>query len=405
MSEGPLRGYLYPEAGKLCARDLLPAIAEQAAEADRSRDVAPEVIRAIKASPLMALSAAREIGGIEESIRQIARELEAVATACGSTAWCLWNHLCVFHLYCGALGPEHAELLRSIVEAHEWVCFPGGAGTRVLGRLDGDRIALHGEAHFGSGARYGEWIGVAFGMDRGDGRVGDPPDLRFTIVRRDSPGVRVEPTWDGMSLRASATDTIHYEEAEIPAHRWAPWFGAQRAEQFRRASFPVLHARYREDWVGLSDLWLGAQAVGVAQAALEEACADIQTRRGILGVKMVERPTIHLNLGRAAWLVQAARASVYTGCEEVDRRIGCTTLPSEADYLRQMGHSTAALQHCDEAMRLILRVLGGNGLREGSSFERRYRDFQAMPLHINAHQDRVSEQLGRHVLGLELDKF
>ena len=51
-------------------------------------------------------------------------------------------------------------------------------------------------------------------------------------------------------------------------------------------------------------------------------------------------------------------------------------------------------------MRLTLRVLGGNGLREGQSFERRYRDFQAMPLHINAHPDRVSEQYGRHLLGL-----
>ncbi|MCY4564184.1 MAG: hypothetical protein OXE40_06855 [Gammaproteobacteria bacterium] len=39
-------------------------------------------------------------------------------------------------------------------------------------------------------------------------------------------------------------------------------------------------------------------------------------------------------------------------------------------------------------------------MREGGSFERRYRDFQAMPLHINAHRDRVTEQIGRHLLGL-----
>jgi len=405
LSESSLQRYKEPENRKLYARDVLPAIAEQAPEADRTRDIAADVIDAIKASPLMALSATREIGGLEESSLQIARELEAIAAACSSTAWCLWNHLCVFHLYCGALGPTHADLLRAIVEAHECVCFPGGAGTRVLGRARGNCIELSGEAHFGSGARYGEWIGVAFGVDRGDGKVGDPPDLRFTIVRRDTPGVRVDPTWDGMSLRASATDTIHYAAAVIPADRWSPWFGANRAEQFRRESFPVIHPRYREDWVGLSDLWLGAQAVGLAQAALDEACAGIQNRRGILGVKMVERPTGHLNLGRAAWLVQAARASVWVGCEEVDRRIAGARIPTEADYLRQMGYSAAALQHCDDAMRLILRVLGGNGLREGSSFERRYRDFQAMPLHINAHQDRVSEQVGRHILGLELDKF
>jgi len=48
-------------------------------------------------------------------------------------------------------------------------------------------------------------------------------------------------------------------------------------------------------------------------------------------------------------------------------------------------------------------VQGGNGLREGGSFERRYRDFQAMPLHINAHPDRVSELMGKFLLGLTND--
>jgi hypothetical protein len=50
------------------------------------------------------------------------------------------------------------------------------------------------------------------------------------------------------------------------------------------------------------------------------------------------------------------------------------------------------------------QVVGGNGLQNGT-FERRYRDFQPMPLHINAHEDRVTERLGRHLLGLPLDKF
>lgn len=405
MSEAALERIERVRGNRLYAHEMLPAIAAQAGEADRTRSVAPEVIAAIKASPLLSLSASREIGGLEESVWRIARELEAVASACGSTAWCLWNHLCVFHLYCGALGPAHRELLAAIVSAHEWVCFPGGAGTRVLGKPRGDTIALNGPAHFGSGARYGEWIGVAFGIDRGDGRVGDPPDLRFSIVRRDSVGVRVEPTWDGMGLRASATDHVFYEEATIPADRWSPWFGANRADQFRRKDFPVIHPRYREDWVGLSDLWLGAQAVGVVGAALDDTCDEVKHRRAILGAKMVERASIHLNLGRASWLLASARASVEVGCREVDERIAARRAPSEANYLAQMGYSSAALAACDEAMRLILRVLGGNGLRESGHFERRYRDFQAMPLHINAHQDRVSEQLGRHVLGLELDKF
>ena len=150
--------------------------------------------------------------------------------------------------------------------------------------------------------------------------------------------------------------------------------------------------------MALSDLWLGCMAVGVADAALKEACIGIQGRVAIMGVKMVERPTIHLNLGHAVALIRAARAAIYDSCAETDARIAAHQIPTEGDYLEQLGASMVALRLCDEAMRLILRVLGGNGLREGQSFERRYRDFQAMPLHINAHPDRVSEELGRHAL-------
>jgi len=74
--------------------------------------------------------------------------------------------------------------------------------------------------------------------------------------------------------------------------------------------------------------------------------------------------------------------------------------PTEADYLRQLGYGIVAVQLCNEVIQHLLQVQGGNGLREGGSFERRYRDFQAMSLHINAHPDRVSELVGKYLLGL-----
>lgn len=165
----------------------------------------------------------------------------------------------------------------------------------------------------------------------------------------------------------------------------------------------MIHHRYREDWVALSNLWLGAMAVGVAQASLCECAESIKGRIAIMGTKMVERPTIHVNLGFAQAAIAAARDTVYAALSETDERITSATTPTEADYLRQTAASMQAIALCDEAMRLIQRVTGGNGLREGTRFERRYRDFQAMPLHINAHKDRVSEQVGRHLLGLPTD--
>jgi alkylation response protein AidB-like acyl-CoA dehydrogenase len=376
----------------LLVSPLLSMIAAQAAEADVTRSVAPAVIAALKSNDVMRMSAVRTIGGLESSITAMGRELEAVAAACGSTAWCLWNHLCVFHFYCGLFGPAHIELLRSITANRHWVCLPAGAGTGVIGKKDGDEVVLNGVASFGSGGRYADYAGITFVFE------GErAPQL--ALVRTNQKGVRIEPTWKAMSLRASATDHVYYEGARVPLESVVP-FPVPFRVAFRDRSCPMIDNRYREDWVALSDLWLGCMAVGVADAAFKEACSGIKGRIAITGVKMDERPTIHVNLGQAAAIIGAARATIYDACAKTDARIAAHQTPTEAGYLEQLGASMMALRLCDDAMRLILRVLGGNGLREGQSFERRYRDFQAMPLHINAHPDRVSEALGRHALGL-----
>ena len=370
---------------------MLADIAAQAQAADETKSVAPEVIDALKASDIMRMSASVELGGLAASTVDIGQELSAAAAACSSTAWCLWNHLCTFHLFAGMLGPAHHDFLAGIVGAREWVCFPAGASTAVQAQSDDDGFTLHGVAAFGSGARYAEWAGVSF--VEGDRK----PD--FTMVDLRSDGVRIDPTWNAMSLRASATDHVHYEGVRIPASRRVPFHFRYR-EVFRDPDHPMISHRYREDWVALSDLWLGAMAAGVAQKAIDDCAASIQNRRAIMGTKMVERPTIHVNLGQAAAQVAAARDTVFAALRETDERIANETLPTETDYMRQTSAAMAALSLGEEAMRLVLRVLGGNGLRQGTDFERQYRDFQAMPLHINAHRDRISEQFGRHLLGL-----
>ena len=377
---------------------ILPTIAGQAAQADQTRSVDPSVISAIKGTDLIRASATRNIGGVEASVGAIAQELEAVAGACSSTAWCLWNHLCVFHLICGQLGPDGRAVLEQIVANREWVSFPAGAGTSVLGNIEGDQLILNGRASFASGSRYGDWAACVFALDYDPEEAGAKPDLHFTVVRTDAQGVSVDPTWLSMSLRASATDHINYGAVHVPAALIRP-FRMDFRLGFREASRPMVAHRYREDWSALSDLWLGAQAVGVASSALTEACQELSSRVAIFGVKVAERPAVQLNIGQAGATITTARAAVQTGCAETDARIEAGVPPTEADYLRQLGYSMTAIRLCDEAMRLLLRVQGGNGLREGGSFERRYRDFQAMPLHINAHPDRVTELVGKHLLG------
>jgi alkylation response protein AidB-like acyl-CoA dehydrogenase len=144
---------------------------------------------------------------------------------------------------------------------------------------------------------------------------------------------------------------------------------------------------------------------GVVGAALEEVAGEVGGRRALMGRPMTELAGVHFNLGRAAKELAGARAAVTHACDEVDARIAAAVAPTEADELRLAAVSAFALEACDRAMHHLLKVVGGNGLRERHPFERRYRDFQPMPLHINAHEDRVTERFGRHLLGLPLDKF
>ena len=208
---------------RLMSESLLSLIATQAAKADVTRSVEPEVIKAIKQTDLMRLSATRNIGGVEASLGAIAKELEAIAGCCASTAWCLWNHLCVFHFICAQFGPAGIETLQRIVANREWVSFPAGAGTSVRGRRAGDHVIIDGRASFASGSRYGEWAGCLFALESADGQKTGKPDLRFTVVRTDAPGVSVDPTWFSMSLRASATDHINYKSVSVPVTLLRPF--------------------------------------------------------------------------------------------------------------------------------------------------------------------------------------
>jgi 3-hydroxy-9,10-secoandrosta-1,3,5(10)-triene-9,17-dione monooxygenase len=139
--------------------------------------------------------------------------------------------------------------------------------------------------------------------------------------------------------------------------------------------------------------------------ALKEACASVRSRRILMGGKMIERPTVQINLGKATALASSARAAIETACNEVDSRIEAHQVPTEADYFRQMSIVSMAVNQLSEAMQLLEKSQGGTSLREGGDFERRYRDLRAMPLHINVHEDRVNHQLGRYVLGIDREPF
>ena len=261
---------------------LLSEIGKRAASADATRSIDSALIGSIKKNDVLRLSARPEIAGLEETVVNIGNELQAVAGQCSSTAWCLWNHLCTFHHFAGLLGKPSIDLLTDVVAKHEWVCFPAGAASKVSGSQKGiDTVELNGVASFGSGSRYADWAGVVFkeGADQ-------KPKFAFADLRL--PGVEIEQTWQAMSLRASATDHIHYTNVSVPSKLVVPVPYRYR-EHFRDPETEMINHRYREDWVAISVMWLGAMATGLVEAAFREAIENIQNRVDIVGNKMRDK--------------------------------------------------------------------------------------------------------------------
>ena len=109
MDSDPVAHFFPSDESELYVHPVLDALEAQAENADRTRTVALQVTEHLRGSNVMRMAATAELGGVESSILSMGRELEAVASRCPSTAWCLWNHLAVFHLFVGTLGPEHHE--------------------------------------------------------------------------------------------------------------------------------------------------------------------------------------------------------------------------------------------------------------------------------------------------------
>ena len=197
---------------------LLDKMSAQAVTADESRSLSNELVSQIKRNDIMQLSASPELGGLNETMLNIANELRDVASRCTSTAWCLWNHLCTFHHFAGLLGPQNSDILKELVTNREWVCFPAGATSDVTATRKEDKVVLDGVAAFGSGCRYADWAGVIF-----DEKKNESAGPQFALADLHSSEVRIEQTWEAMSLRASATDHIHYEGLAIDNARTVPW--------------------------------------------------------------------------------------------------------------------------------------------------------------------------------------
>jgi len=226
----------------------------------------------------------------------------------------------------------------------------GGLPATTARAVEGGFV-LNGRKSFSSGSTVLRW-GVVSAAIHVDGRE---PYLGSFVVPMSASGVRIEPNWDTLGMRATASHMLVLEDVFVPAETEVP--------RDTPARDPLPHERA---W----SLTVAAVYLGVAEAARDFALGFARSRKptALGGKSIATLPSIRDRAGRMdlalfearGLLVSTARA--WDAAPSVDMQAALAAAKVVA--------SNTAVAVAEQAMRLV----GGSSMDRSSPLERHYRD-------------------------------
>jgi alkylation response protein AidB-like acyl-CoA dehydrogenase len=341
----------------------------RAEEIDQTSDFPRDLVDKAAKLGLLGILVPESYGGAGLDHLSFAVFIEEVARFSASTAVILDVHVSV--------GTEPIVLFASEEQKRRWL--PGLAQGGTLAafaltepeagsdaahlktsarRQDGQYI-LNGSKIFITNAGEAGLYVVLASTDASRGAGG----VTAFVVRGDNRGLTVGPRFKKMGLNGSAIAEVNLEDCAVPE---ADRLGSE-GDGFRIAMRALDSGR-----IGIS-----AQAVGLAQGALDDAVAYARERKQF-GKPIAELQTIQNKLADMAVKVRAARWLTWKAASLCDMGDPFT-----------MEASMAKLYATDAAMEVTLealQVLGGYGYLEDYPMARRVRDAKACQIYEGTNQ-------------------
>ncbi|OYV88870.1 MAG: hypothetical protein B7Z68_12685 [Acidobacteria bacterium 21-70-11] len=221
------------------------------------------------------------------------------------------------------------------------------ASLRTTYRRDGDRFLLSGSKVWITNAGIGAYFVVLATRDAALGAKG----ISAFVLDARQQGVLVQPREKKMGLRSSVTAAVILEDAAVPV---ANMLGSE-GEGMKVALATLDHSR----------LGIAAQAIGVAQAALDEALTYAKQREQF-GRPIIEHEAVGFRLADMDAELEAARWLTYRAAWLSERpgRLGRTSAQAKLVASETVNRVVAA----------AVQVHGGYGYSREFAVERLYRD-------------------------------
>lgn len=332
---------------------------------DETREFPFESIKKMAQLGLMGMTIPEEYGGTEMDFRSIAIAIEEISRVCASigVTTAVHNSLTAYSINEFGTPAQKKKYLPDLAKGKKIGAFAltePGAGSDVSGMestaiLKQDHYVLNGRKRFITNGEIAEVIIVFAYTDKEKKHKG----MSCFIVENGFSGFSVGKHENLMGMRATANTEIVMEDCIVPKDNLL----GEENNGFKTAM----------KLLDVSRIDIGAQAVGIAQAAFEEAI-KYSKERTQFGRKISEFQLIQAMLADMATKIEAARLLVYQSADMKDRGVARFSLQSSiAKYYA----STIAV----DCARMAMQILGGIGYTKDYSVERFYRDAKVLEIY------------------------
>ena len=373
------------------ARALIPLLAAEANEIERSRRLTPKVVTALTDGGFYKLLLPKNIDGAEVPPAMFLGVLEEIAKGDASTAWCIGQ--------CGICAMVAAYLDPAV--AHE--IFDPPQAILAWGATAGEARAVPGGYRatwrwsFASGSRQASWIGAHVQITEPDGKKRLKPDGKPAVRTILFPvkSATFHDVWDVVGLKGTGTDDYAVEDLFVPEK-----YSALRDDASERREAGPLYKISSSMMFGLA---FAAIALGVARATLDAA---IETARGKtsrdLKTGMKHNNVVQATIGRGEAKLRAVRAYLFSTLGEVWHELeGGEPLTTDHRIALRLA-STWTIHQSAEVVDAAYHMAGATAIFHAQAFERRFRDIHAIAQQIQA-RDIHYESVGQVLLGLDPD--
>ncbi|ACY20340.1 acyl-CoA dehydrogenase domain protein [Gordonia bronchialis DSM 43247] len=355
-------------------REAIRALSEKeiephAADVDENSRFPQEALDALVASGFNAIHVPEEYDGQGADSVAACIVIEEVARVCASSSLIpAVNKLGTMGLILNGSDELKQQVLPSIASGEAMASYAlsereagsDAAGMKTRARRDGDNWVLNGTKCWITNGGKSSWYTVMAVTDPEKKANG----ISAFMVHKDDPGFTVGPLEKKLGIKGSPTAELYFEDCTIPADRII----GDEGTGFKTALQTLDHTRPT----------IGAQAVGIAQGALDKAIEYVKDRKQF-GQSISKFQGVEFMIADMAMKVEAARLMVYTSAARAERgekNLGFISSASKCFA------SDVAMEVTTDAVQLF----GGAGYTRDFPVERMMRDAKITQIYEGTNQ-------------------